>query len=164
MPIHPTRFSGQDRGSARDWKKSRASSIRNASQNPNADPIKEVDVKVLDRRRMILVNGVLLALLAFSVVGCALLGPVRLDLSQALQDMFSANPDAEILFRARLPRILLGVAIGGGMATCGVVLQGLLGNPLACPQMLGVSVVAPLGGTLRLILFPHLLLSISDGI
>src|SRR6266545_1049514 len=100
MPIHPTRFSGRDRGSARDLKKSRALCIRNASQNPNADPIKEVAVKVLDRRRMILVNAGLLVLLALSVVGCALLGPVRLDLSQALQDMSSANPDAEILFRA----------------------------------------------------------------
>ncbi len=164
MPIHPTRFSGQDGGSARGGKKSRASCIRNASQNPNGDPIKEVDVKVLDRRRMILVNGVLLALLALSVVGCALLGPVRLDLSQALQDMFAANPDAEILFRARLPRVLLGVAIGGGMAACGVVLQALLGNPLACPQMLGVSGGASLGGILGLILFPHWLLPIAGGL
>jgi ABC-type Fe3+-siderophore transport system permease subunit len=164
MPIHLTRFSGQDRGSARDWKKSRASCIRSASQHLNANPIKEADVKVLDRRRMILVNGALLALLALSVVGCALLGPVRLDLSQALQDMFSANPDAEILFRARLPRILLGVAIGGGMAACGVVLQALLGNPLACPQMLGVSGGASLGGILGLILFPHWLLPIAGGL
>src|SRR4030095_8746323 len=89
---------------------------RNASQNPTGDPIKEVDVKVLDRRRMILVNGVLLALLALSVIGCALLGPVRLDLSQALQDMFAANSDAEILFRARLPRVLLGGGLAGGIA------------------------------------------------
>src|SRR2546427_1047913 len=161
MPIHPTRFSGQDRGSARDWKKSRASCIRSASQHLNANPIKEVDVKVLDRRRMILVNGVLLALLALSVVGCALLGPVRLDLSQALQDIFSANPDAEILFRARLPRILLGVAIGGGMAACGVVLQALLGNPLACPQMVGVSGGGSFGGIFGVVLFSHRLVAVA---
>src|SRR5207247_10753937 len=103
-------------------------------------------------------------LLALSVVGCALLGPVRLDLSQALQDIFSANPDAEILFRARLPRILLGVAIGGGMAACGVVLQALLGNPLACPPMLGVSGGGCLGGILGLILFPNWLLPIAGGL
>ena len=97
---------------------------------------------------MIWVNGLLLALLVLSVIGCTLLGPVRLDLSQALQNIFSANPDAEILFRARLPRVLLGVAIGGGMAACGVVLQALLRNPLACPQMIGVSGGASLGGIL----------------
>ncbi|HEU4344314.1 MAG TPA: iron ABC transporter permease [Candidatus Binatia bacterium] len=121
-------------------------------------------MKVLDRRKMILVNGMLLVLLALSVVGCALLGPVRLDLSQALQNMFSANPDAEIFFRARLPRVLLGVAIGGGMAACGVVLQALLRNPLACPQMLGVSGGASLGGILGMIFFPDRLLPIGGAL
>ena len=121
-------------------------------------------MKVLDRKKMILVNGVLLALLALSIVGCALLGPVRLDLTQALQNIFSSNPDSEILFRARLPRVLLGVAIGGGMASCGVVLQALLGNPLACPQMLGVSGGASLGGILGLIFFPNWLLPLAGGL
>jgi iron complex transport system permease protein len=115
-------------------------------------------VKVLDRRKMFWVNGVLLGLLALSVLGCALIGPVRLDLSQALRDVFSANPDAEIFFRARLPRVLLGAAIGGGMGACGVVLQAMLGNPLACPQMLGVSGGASLGGIVALIFFPSWLL------
>ena len=120
-------------------------------------------MNVLDRRKMISVNGMLLALLAISIVACALLGPVRLDLSQALRNMFSANPDAEIFFRARLPRVLLGVAIGGGMAACGVVLQALLRNPLACPQMIGVSGGASLGGILGLIFFPNWLLPIAGG-
>ena len=121
-------------------------------------------MKVLDRKKMIWVNGLLLALLVLSVVGCTLLGPVRLDLSQALQNIFSANPEAEILFRARLPRVLLGVAIGGGMAACGVVLQALLRNPLACPQMIGVSGGASLGGILGLIFFPNWLLPIAGGL
>jgi iron complex transport system permease protein len=121
-------------------------------------------VKVLDRKKMLVVNGVLLALLAFSVIACTLLGPVRLELSRVLQNLSAANPDVEILFRARLPRILLGVAIGGGMAACGVVLQALLGNPLACPQMLGVSGGASLGGILGLILFPNWLVPIAGGL
>jgi iron complex transport system permease protein len=121
-------------------------------------------VKVLDRRKMLWVNGVLLALLALSVVGCTLIGPVRLDLAQVWSNLFSPNPAAEILFRARLPRVLLGVVIGGGMAACGVVLQALLGNPLACPQMLGVSGGASLGGILGLIFFPYWLVPIVGGL
>jgi iron complex transport system permease protein len=121
-------------------------------------------VKILHRKKMLWVNGVLLGLLAVSIIGCALIGPVRLDLSQALGDIFSANPDAEIFFRARLPRVLLGVAIGGGMAACGVVLQAMLGNPLACPQMLGVSGGASLGGIVGLIFFPSWLLPVAGGL
>ena len=113
---------------------------------------------------MLAVNGALLALLTLSVLGCTLLGPVRLDLWQALQSLPVANPDAEILLRARLPRVLLGVAIGGGMAACGVVLQALLRNPLACPQMIGVSGGASLGGILGLIFLPNWLLPIAGGL
>ena len=113
---------------------------------------------------MLWVIGILLGLLAASVVGCALLGPVRLDLANALRNLFSENADAEILLRARLPGVLLGAAIGGGMAVCGVVLQAMLGNPLACPQMLGVSGGASLGGIIGLIFFPSWLLPVAGGL
>ena len=121
-------------------------------------------MNVLNRSRMIQVNGVLLVLLILSLIGCSLLGPVPLDLSQALKNFSVPNSNAEILFRTRLPRILLSIAIGGGMAACGVVLQALLRNPLACPQMLGVSGGASLGGILGLIFFPQWLLPIAGGL
>jgi ABC-type Fe3+-siderophore transport system permease subunit len=121
-------------------------------------------VNVLNRRKMIQVNGILFLLLVLSIVACSLIGPVALDLRRALANLFVANADAEILFRARLPRVLLGVAIGGGMAACGVVLQAMLRNPLACPQMLGVSGGASLGGILGLIFFPNWLLPLAGGL
>src|SRR5258706_4203743 len=113
---------------------------------------------------MIEVIGVLFLLLVLSAVGCALMGPVRLDLGRPLANLFSADPNAEILFRTRLPRVLLGIAIGGGMAACGVVLQALLRNPLACPQMLGVSGGASLGGILGMIFFPNWLTPLAAGL
>ena len=119
-------------------------------------------MNVLDRQKMLAVNGALAILLFASVVACALLGPVAIDVKRALSDF--SSPAAEILFRARLPRVLLGAAIGGGMATCGVVLQALLRNPLACPQMLGVSGGASLGGILGLIFFPNWLLPVAGGL
>ena len=121
-------------------------------------------MKVLNRRKMIQVNGVLFLLLILSALGSSLLGPVPLDLVRALENMFSPDANAEILFRTRLPRVLLGIAIGGGMAACGTVLQALLRNPLACPQMLGVSGGASLGGILGLIFFPYWLLPIAGGL
>lgn len=121
-------------------------------------------MKVLDRRKMIQVNGCLFILLILSLLGCSLLGPVPLDFRRAFENIFSPDPNAEILFRTRLPRVLLGIAIGGGMAACGVVLQALLRNPLACPQMIGVSGGASLGGILGLIFFPHWLLPIAGGL
>lgn len=121
-------------------------------------------MQVLNRRKMIQVNGALFFLLIISIIGCSMLGPVAVDFSQAFKNFFSPDPNTEILLRTRLPRVLLGIAIGGGMAACGVVLQALLRNPLACPQMLGVSGGASLGGILGLIFFPHWLLPVAGGL
>lgn len=56
--------------------------------------------------------------------------------------------DASVVLGLRLPRVLLGVVIGGGLAVAGAALQGLLRNPLADPGLLGVSSGAALGAAL----------------
>ncbi|MEO8876104.1 MAG: iron ABC transporter permease, partial [Polyangiaceae bacterium] len=56
-----------------------------------------------------------------------------------------------ILFEARLPRVLLGVIAGGGLAAVGLAFQTVLRNPLAEPFILGVSGGAALGATIALL-------------
>src|SRR6185369_585177 len=89
-------------------------------------------------RRLARVNGILLLALAASIVAAAALGPVPLDWRRAL-DPSVATPDAVILFRTRVPRVLLAAIVGGALATAGAALQALLRNPLADPHLLGVS-------------------------
>ena len=57
-----------------------------------------------------------------------------------------------IVLDVRLPRILTAAFVGGGLALCGVVFQGILLNPLADPYTLGVSAGAAFGAALALIL------------
>lgn len=58
----------------------------------------------------------------------------------------------DILFDIRLPRVLLGGAVGALLATAGAGLQGLFRNPLADPYLLGVSGGAALGSVLGFLL------------
>ena len=44
-----------------------------------------------------------------------------------------------VLLAIRLPRVLLGLAVGAGLAVSGAVLQALFKNPLADPALIGVS-------------------------
>ena len=44
-----------------------------------------------------------------------------------------------ILAQIRMPRTLLGLAVGMVLALCGVAMQGLFRNPLADPGLVGVS-------------------------
>ena len=55
-----------------------------------------------------------------------------------------------ILFDIRLPRIILGFAIGGALSLAGTMLQGIFRNPLVEPYTLGISGGASLGVCLNI--------------
>ena len=44
-----------------------------------------------------------------------------------------------ILLDIRMPRVLLAIVVGGGLAMLGAAIQGLFRNPLADPALIGVS-------------------------
>lgn len=56
-----------------------------------------------------------------------------------------------ILGQIRLPRTLLGLAVGGVLALSGVAMQGLFRNPLADPGLVGVSSGAALGAAFAIV-------------
>lgn len=58
----------------------------------------------------------------------------------------------DVVALVRLPRVLLGVLVGGGLAVGGVALQATFRNPLVSPQVIGVSSGASFGGALALVL------------
>lgn len=58
----------------------------------------------------------------------------------------------QIVWEFRLPRALLALLVGAGLAVVGAVLQALVRNPLADPFLLGISSGASFGAVLVLIL------------
>jgi len=105
----------------------------------------------LTARRLATTTVALAALLAASLVAAAVMGPVHVSLRAALAGG-GTSPDYVILFRTRLPRVLLGAIVGGSLAAAGAALQGLLANPLACPHVLGISAGAAVAGVGALLL------------
>ena len=58
----------------------------------------------------------------------------------------AATPEqAAVIWHIRLPRTLVGILAGAALAVSGAVLQGIFGNPLADPGIIGVSGGASLG-------------------
>jgi len=87
--------------------------------------------------------------MAITLLACVLLagilgvrfGAVHLT-SQEILAILAGRGDASarfIVLELRLPRVLLGMLVGGGLALAGAVLQALLRNPLAEPYILGIS-------------------------
>ena len=92
-----------------------------------------------------------LALLAMTgFVASATVGPISLALIEAVVNAIRGTGDtASIVFvELRLPRAILGAAVGASLGLAGAALQGLLRNPLAEPGVVGVSGCAALGAVL----------------
>ena len=53
-----------------------------------------------------------------------------------------------IVIELRLPRVLMAMIVGGGLAVAGATFQGLLRNPLADPYVLGTASGAALGAAI----------------
>jgi iron complex transport system permease protein len=63
---------------------------------------------------------------------------------------FTAQQESTLLF-IRLPRIALGLLVGGALGVSGAAMQGLFRNPLADPSLVGVSSGAALAATFAVI-------------
>jgi len=102
-------------------------------------------------------NAWRLAILAGALLFAALVslasGPAELT-AAALFDALTGAGDATtraIVLDLRLPRTLLAIVVGGGLAASGAAFQALLRNPLAEPYVLGVSGGAAVGAVLGIV-------------
>jgi iron complex transport system permease protein len=79
-------------------------------------------------------------------------------LIKTLASLFSGSPHPDvplayrdILFRIRLPRVLLAIAVGAALSVSGASLQALFKNPLVNEYILGISSGAAFGAALSLV-------------
>ncbi|WP_344159268.1 iron ABC transporter permease [Nocardiopsis rhodophaea] len=124
-----------------------------------ADALHDAETAAAPRHR-----GTVLGLVAVVlVVGVLALGFGRYSVSadhvlQILLGQFLpidrtwSDTEAAAVLNVRLPRVLLSMLVGAGLAVCGAVLQAVFGNPIVSPQILGVSSGASFGGALAIVL------------
>lgn len=83
------------------------------------------------------------------------IGSVNISFSNILELIFQPDTNtifSQIVFDIRLPRILLAIAVGGGLSVAGAVFQALLMNPLAEPYILGISSGGTFGAVLSFLI------------
>src|SRR6202140_3117293 len=101
-------------------------------------------------RRRLGVMTALVVLVALLVLASLGVGPVRLSPVTVINALFGGGSDVQqvIVQEIRLPRTILGVAIGAILGLSGAALQGLLRNPLASPSLFGAPQSAAFGAVL----------------
>ncbi|MBN2056804.1 iron ABC transporter permease, partial [bacterium] len=81
------------------------------------------------------------------------MSPVRLVSAVLHPDQAEYTVERTVIFAVRMPRILMALLIGASLAMAGTVLQGVFRNPLAAPNILGISSGAGFGAALMIVLF-----------
>lgn len=118
-----------------------------------------------DRRFWLVVSGIVVAIagamlgVAFGSVSVPLGDTITIVADKVLGTHLStADPStAAIVWELRVPRVLLAMTVGAGLAVAGTTFQGLLRNPLADPYVLGTASGAALGAAIGLLLPIHAL-------
>jgi iron complex transport system permease protein len=105
-------------------------------------------------RRVIVVTTALAVLTSLLALGSLGTGPVRLSPLTVVDALFGGGSDVQqtIVREIRLPRTILGLAIGAILGLSGAALQGLLRNPLASPSLFGAPQSAAFGAVLMIAL------------
>lgn len=117
----------------------------------------------------------------FALTAAAMLTPLLAlrhgAVSMSLTEIFAAllslvDPDRQsegfffrqVLWEIRLPRVLLGMVVGGALGLSGAMLQTLFRNPLADPGLIGTAAGAALAGAVAMILIQQWLPGVAGAL
>ncbi len=89
-----------------------------------------------------------------SILANLCFGAVNLSLNEIWTGLFIGSEHHFMIHDYRLPRIILAILVGAMLASSGVLIQGVIRNPLASPDILGVSHGAGLAAVIVLLLLP----------
>ncbi|TDD37069.1 iron ABC transporter permease [Nonomuraea terrae] len=81
-----------------------------------------------------------LVLLALLMVLSMRIGDIDMSLAEVVAGTFDVNSPAHfVIMELRLPRALTGALVGAALALSGAIIQSIARNPLASPEILGVT-------------------------
>ncbi len=91
-------------------------------------------------RQILILNGLLILIVAAAILSVNS-GYARIPFSTAVHSIFQPHTDGAsvVVAQFRVPRIVLAVLCGMGLALAGCVMQTVTGNPLADPGILGIN-------------------------
>lgn len=99
-----------------------------------------------------------------ALVICLGIGRYQLSIAETIEALTTVLGGGEIeatvysvLFKVRLPRIILALFVGAGLSVAGASFQSLFSNPLATPDTLGVATGASFGAVLGLLIADNMI-------
>lgn len=104
-----------------------------------------------------MVLGGLMVFLVVSIVLSITLGATSIPTEEAYKAVMieQSGLTYHIIMNIRMPRALVGMLVGMSLSLAGAILQGVMRNSLASPNIIGVSSGAGLAATICIVLLPN---------
>jgi iron complex transport system permease protein len=95
---------------------------------------------LIDKKALFVFIGLLVGAAAIFVISTGL-GEMKISPLNVLKVLFGGGTEMEslVIKSFRLPRIIVALMAGIGLAVAGGILQGMIRNPLASPDILGIT-------------------------
>lgn len=108
-----------------------------------------------ERRRRRLVTGVLLGVVLALFSVSMVVGDVGLSVAEVTRSLTARGTPGDdfVVHELRLPRALTGVLVGAAFGLSGGIFQALLRNPLASPDIIGITWGASAGAIVAIVVF-----------
>ncbi|MCX4663476.1 FecCD family ABC transporter permease [Streptomyces uncialis] len=132
-----------------------------ADPSPAPDPVRGAPAQAAPRRRgttSLLTTGLIAALLVMALVSAGtgaydipigdVLSSVRHRIGLGGQALDRVGES--VLWNVRLPRVVLALLVGASLGCAGALMQGVFGNPLAEPGVIGISAGAAVGAVVAI--------------
>ncbi len=105
----------------------------------------------------ILILFILTAVMVAGFLVSVSLGALKISVSDVLRAIFieQEGTNRQIIWNIRLPRTIVAGLVGMCLAISGAILQGVMRNPLAAPNIIGVSSGAAVAAMVVMIVLPH---------
>jgi len=113
----------------------------------------------LNERKLFRISVIIILIIAVvaSMIISLIWGSTPVSLSEIWHTLWASeltDTASQIIWNIRLPRNIVAALVGACLAVSGAILQAVMKNPLADPQIVGVSSGAGLAGVIIFILFP----------
>lgn len=106
----------------------------------------------MTKRNLSIRYAIVIVCLIISIFISLCVGSTMYSPMKALKGVFTL--DDFILNEYRIPRTLLGLVVGSSLAISGAVIQGVVRNPLASPDVIGITKGASLAAIIVIMVFP----------
>lgn len=117
-------------------------------------------VEVIDdnsKIKRLFILGCLFLFLLISIILSITLGATNISIKEMIQALFVEKKGLiyHIILNIRMPRTFVGMLVGICLSLSGAILQAIMRNSLASPNIIGVSSGAGLAGTICIIVLPQ---------